>query len=531
MADRPTAIAFSTPYRYVVSGQDDPTKDVPAIQAAIASCHGDGGGTVWVKGTLYLNTDIYFSSQPSGGSWNPVSLRGFDDTATIKTSPGVQLLWGSWYDSYSSLSFTSINPVTTGDNSFTFSAGALSLSNGDYLQFASNDTVPDQGWHDGTWIPRSYEMLRYMFTKGASTHVVDHNFADLYSTSPRVAIMPMLKGVKITDIRFINDGGVTPDGHSFDIRNCADGCVEGCTFGDDAASGIWMKHCANFHIRHNTFGRLYNWSDSNAYTTLHGGCLNCSVHDNVIYPGRHAYTSGNATGEGGVRRGTNRGCSFRNNTVIGSGQSDGGGLGIVDTHYEGFETVIQGNTIHVGNDAGNSAIYLRARNTIACDNIITGGTNTRAALCRTSNCTFTRNTLRGFSHGPALAAPTNATCDNFVFADNTVIDLDGSGVKLSAGNNHSVVGNRFIRTSHTEDSTYVKPTHVHITGGLGHIIENNAMSKYTNTYSIYLENSPISSANFVRSNNCRGYGSGVLGVGGTNFSAWESDFASQNDTD
>ena len=210
----------------------------------------------------------------------------------------------------------------------------------------------------------------------------------------------------------------------------------------------------------------------------------------------------------------------------------------LSTHPEGYGVKFSNCTMHVAGDwDGNSGAYFRARNTEMCGCTIRGagitlnyghGLYVQGANARISNCLF-ENLYSGIEVNDGSSDSTQRS-NGMEVSNCTFRNCRGQGIWARYGSNHNIHHNTFINCGSYEGSGRYKAP-VQLDDGDGHrVIGNDIPNMSANSYSVYLGGTLGASDVTVIDNVCEGYGSGVVGFGGTNAAAAETAWDAYNHT-
>lgn len=491
---------------YTIYGTGDPVLDTAGLQAIATKVNATGKHQVVnLSGMVAYNQRI---------SFDHVSLVACDKDSGLRQHAGGTISIGQQTHAIN-LAKQSLDPTTAG--SATFTAPGTSYVPGDWVYIGAEN--PYSGVTDHLTESWPGELLQIKDVQ-AGVYIFDDYIIDQMNVNQFSSLGPMRDRCSIEGLRLEKEDELIED-YMFELWWMNDWKIEDNHLVNPArfdlllTPGIFRAlYCANGVGEGNVLEAGQDNASNGAYGFAFVGGNSNIIRSNHFWGFRHAYTCG-AVSIGSARVGVTK-----HQLVEGNNIHNGGdfvtGLASLETHPESYNTVFKGNLITLSGQSNGigTGIELGGRHDKAIGNVITGNSIARAIYVSADDCEVTGNTIDGAWRGVVTGAgvsPAKFTADRLSVSLNKFKNLSGEAFQQVLDHDNLRFERNVLENVGylTNLASPVYGTLLTFTGGSGHKVIGNSLSKYANERSI----APGAATDIqIEDNNMTGYGLYSMGL-------------------
>ncbi len=531
-----------SPYTIVVRQSDDPTTDYDALDSAVAQLNSWGRGNLVIDGSVYLDSAKDFTA--------PISLRGLDGNARIiSNSTGEVFRWNPTFavTSLTNYGISTAEPRQEYINITGAIAAGYVPASGQWIVMWSENTLSGMEPHNNVYSPRPGELHQVAEWNSNQGRIYVADFiVDRLTVSGKMAIVPMIEGVVVENLKFQVTPGVTVSDFAscLEFNACNNLRVRNIHVDRYGPGSFNFDNCANVIVSDITFEGIEK--NDNVYGGVTVGIVNNFIfRDSFVYGSRHVFTTTAGFQASSPNRRYGTPLNVKVNNVHASCYSKIGATGqfttrvAFDTHAEGWGIDFNNCSVTVAGDNGmsNVGIQTRSRNTTfrncrIIGNYVTGqasnaplGLRIFAEGAVVDNCYF-----EGLWMGIITDEDFATGCsNNAVIRNCTFKNMLEQGVNCIEGSGHSVDTCQFINCGNATQRSALT-----FRESSGHMVTNCVIPRYNNLISI--NQSGLGAGSITVMNNIlTGYSApnaaGPLGFAPTSTgSAFEIAYANRNHT-
>lgn len=514
----------------LVVGSGDPAKDEVAIDAALAQLK--------VKpGVLYLEGTVYFPNKYLEFPAGMVGLEGLNNARVIcRKVGGVQCGWQANYTPQWQFDCTA--PAFGEEIKITGSSAGVPLPQpGDWVLVKSEDVIPDVLPHygdGGSQCPMELHQVDHV--KGSDTLVLTDCVIDPIQASGKLAIVPMLSGRFIRNLRAVSAPDVVQgDYQVFCMFNATEGAViEGVTLERNGPGAVSFQFSADFLM---TRCNIYGTARADIVYGVTVGVVNRGlVRECNLIGTRHAFTTTGGAGNAALKRrwGTALNTAIEDCFVSAATKTDGNSRIALDTHSEGWGIRFSRNVIVISGTAGNVGIQTRSRATVIEGNLVLAGRSKVISSNAKSIRSYGADTIikDNMIQNGWLAIQLYDGAKRAVIQGNMAVNVSGPLVyQATPSDGHQIRDNVVTNCGQLQTGTpAISKSAIVLPFGTGHEITGNQLRKFSNVSSMDLGDRTPADV-WVAGNYTRGYGANKVGFGGPGEAAMEAAYSGRNVTD
>lgn len=485
---------------------EDNTRLARAV--TLAKLWGDGAtiylDTVRSKGTYHYTTAHYLAQ-------NAINLDATPSTRLIRNNSNASIMWGT-------SNGTVLNPwdMTTGNVNATTSgasqidAPAITLADGDWVLLYSDNTPSDYTPHSLSpnrpmRVCELHQVNRRLIagTPGVNTTswMLQKPTYDTMNSGQKIAKLPVIYGVKISNLQIEMLPGQTPAGSALALIGCIDFEMTDIRLGDKQGkcnpgeiSTIYCKgrqvrcKCADHENPNVSQDSYYGFVDSICSQMVRVECEFGSLRHGFTTGGRERTVDGTTYRYGGALDGV-----FDNCTWYGAPQqrtSDSAFLSAPQwsDHSECSRYTVKNSRFYL--PYWNAAFNIRGRDITFINNEIISATSGNVGYVRAARFSFINNRIKGGFRIEVSNGGTQANVDDVVFRGNTWRDTYGCVLAIFTGNNIDISDNHFFKCGAGVAGSPFSPKCIiyirSLTDSNAKIrINGNTAPKYNNDYFVY----------------------------------------------
>ena len=270
----------------IVAGSGDASADATALSAAVAQLNAAGCGTLWIDGTVIVNTTQAFTG--------PINVRGLNREGVpviesrITTADPVF----SWNDSWAPAAQSTYSITTPNAFSEYFTSSAHDFSEGDWVVLWSNDQITGVPPHYGTGMgqhPMELHQVQVWDDDNSRAYVEGFVVDQLTEDGLALAcVCDMDEGVLVDNLKFTFTGTQADYAVTLKFQ-----CIENVVVADTVQFDRTSPGCVSFNFCANSVCRAHfdgTAADDGVYHVV-AGVVNGLLVDGVYRGGRHVFTT------------------------------------------------------------------------------------------------------------------------------------------------------------------------------------------------------------------------------------------------
>lgn len=520
---------------FVVRGSGVAATDNQRVADAVAAANAYGRGTIVFDGSssnneVFITTEHVFTA--------PIGLECIKGTYVVRNTSAAAFSYGTATDPWDGTTGT-VSSVSAGATELV--SPSITLAKGDYVVVWGTNQLTDLTPHNSTIIHRPMEIHKIsrvvVDAQGNSLNrfIFNDYFDDPVTTTPTIAKLPMLQGIRIRHFNAKVSSAVTGGdiGSLFTFNRCADLELYDLTLGDPWPGEMHFRYCYDIRRVGVWAGELqaFNSEASLPNYVMTDVVVNGVITSDCRFHGvRHAVTSGGIQVNvntvptyryGGPKNRVFQNCRFGNNQQQLFATDTWTAMPMLDFHAEGRRDVVD-NCTFVTPTAPTSgynqvALNARARDVVVKNCTFFSNNGSYVAYIRGPNQTWKNNLFRGgllIKQDNAIGL--NANVDNLAFVNNTLEDMQ-QGLQITTGTGHEIIGNRFINCGSLLTQTPAAPAAPLFISALTNSssrvrIVDNYLRKYSNTQSVGMGSGITAAQLYISGNDMSGYDNTSIGL-------------------
>lgn len=427
-----------------------------------------------------------------------------------------------------------------------FSSPNLTLVAGDWVLLMGDTDIPGQNPHIGGG--NSYWMeVNRVARVDSGEYILSSPVRMDMLVNPRIQKLDLIPNCGMADLQLestIVTSGATQS-QSINIDRTYGFVMENVVTDQSGFGYTVIDRSAN--SRFSNFSGVNQPNPNGDYALVAGCCTNFIYEDSTWNECRHVFTTG-ATQSGTTRWNGTKNMVIRNVTLNLGGDNVGNIYSGFDAHPEASDIIFRNCEVRNGDDKSFVGFVTRAPNTLF-DNCraygsfgesnLTSPKNTQYGLQFKSFGNTVRNSyFRDVWQGCFITTSTPNYFGGCTFENNTFENCETVGISWRDSafiNDNRVIGNRFINsgTFNNAGSPNIPQCLIQAGSGSGHLIRGNHMDKLPGDGHVYSMDLKDLATNHLRleGNYASGYGTGILGLTGTNAATINTDWQARNYTD